>query len=184
MNGIIFSMCKFSTLLHETPGFSIAQCRWRRLVGLSFACISKPACEIDNIMFWTSMLASLDVLMLSSMVPLCARNMLHRPLVLDQTYRFVEHAGLSVLVFALRTVDETVAQHVIVYTSVPALPIRRGTGKTLHTIHRGWTFCNGKEEKRVVFRLQLQIQFYQQFTQKTGTLIYHFKFERSILINF
>lgn len=38
-------------------------------------------------------------------------------------YRFIEHACLSFLVLAFRTVDEAVAEHVIIDASVAALSV-------------------------------------------------------------
>lgn len=71
---------------------------------------------------------------------------------MTQTYRFVEHARLPVLVLALGAVDEPVAEHVVVYTPIPALSVRRGTRKSLHPVHRGWTFCGRSGKKKTFIR--------------------------------
>lgn len=57
------------------------------------------------------------------------------------TYRFVEHASLAFLIFAIRTVYKTIAQNMIIYASISALSIWCWTSKSLHSIHRWWTFC-------------------------------------------
>jgi hypothetical protein len=57
------------------------------------------------------------------------------------THRFVEHARLSILVGTTRAVDKTIAQYVIVYTSVASLVVGRWAGKSLHAIRGGRTFC-------------------------------------------
>lgn len=55
------------------------------------------------------------------------------------TYGLVEHARLSFLVLTLRTIDESVAQHVVVYAAIAALSIGCGTREPLHAVHRRWT---------------------------------------------
>jgi len=65
------------------------------------------------------------------------------------THSLVEHAGLAVLVFAVGTVDEAVAKHVVVDATVAAHPVRRGTREPLHAVLGGRTLCG--QGGRVVF---------------------------------
>ena len=64
-----------------------------------------------------------------------------------ETYSFVKHAGLPVLVFACRAVYETVAQGVIVDAMVSAHSVRRGTREPLHPVFRDWTLCKTDNRK-------------------------------------
>lgn len=61
-------------------------------------------------------------------------------------YRFVEHAGLSVLVLSLRAVYEAVAQHMVVYTPKPTLAVWCWTGEPLHAVHCRRTLCKNNPE--------------------------------------
>lgn len=56
------------------------------------------------------------------------------------THGFVEHTRLSVLVFSRWAVNETVAEDVIVYATVPAHSVGRRACEPLHTVVREWTF--------------------------------------------
>lgn len=67
--------------------------------------------------------------------------------VVRRTHRLVEHAGSSVLVLAIGTVDEAIAQHMIVYAAVSALPVGNRTGESLHAIHGGRTLCKRNANK-------------------------------------
>lgn len=57
------------------------------------------------------------------------------------THSLVEHAGLAVLVFAVGTVDESVAEHVVVDASVASHAVGRGTREALHAVLSGRTLC-------------------------------------------
>lgn len=70
-----------------------------------------------------------------------------------KTYSFVKHAGLPVLVFACRAVDETVAQGVIVDAMVSTHSVRRGTREPFHPVLRDRTLC--KTDNRKELRLFL-----------------------------
>lgn len=72
------------------------------------------------------------------------------------TYRLVEHAGSSVLVLAVRTIDEAVAQHMIVYAAVSALPVGYRAGEPLHAIHGGGTLCNKQKQVAQIRHMQRQ----------------------------
>lgn len=69
----------------------------------------------------------------------------------DCQYRFIEHAGLSVLVFPIGTVNETVTQDVVVDAAVAALPVRRRARKSLHAIRGRRAFC--KKNIRITIRV-------------------------------
>lgn len=60
------------------------------------------------------------------------------------TYGFVEHARLPVLVLSARTVDEAVAQHVVVDAPVPAHSVGGRAREPLHAVVRQRTLCNDK----------------------------------------
>lgn len=51
--------------------------------------------------------------------------------------------------FTFRTVDESVAQHVIVYAPVSALSVGCGTREALHAVHRWRTFWQKKFCKKI-----------------------------------
>lgn len=63
------------------------------------------------------------------------------------TYRLVEHAGSSIFILTLRTIDEAVAQHMVVYAAISSLQIRCGACEALHAVHCGGTFCNVERKK-------------------------------------
>jgi hypothetical protein len=66
--------------------------------------------------------------------------------ILLYTNRFVEHATSPILVFPVGAVYETVAEDVVVYTSIPSHRVRGWAREPLHTIFRVRAFCNTGQE--------------------------------------
>lgn len=69
-------------------------------------------------------------------------------LITQQTYRFIEHARLPVLVLSLGTIDETVAEDVVVYAPETVLSIRRRAREPLHSVNRWRTFWGQIQRER------------------------------------
>lgn len=56
------------------------------------------------------------------------------------SYRFVEHASLTVFVFSARTIDEAVAEDVVVDAAVASDNIRSRAGEPFHAVFGRWAF--------------------------------------------
>lgn len=68
-------------------------------------------------------------------------------LITQPTYRFIEHARLPVLVLSLGTIDETVAEDVVVYAPETVLTIRRRAREPLHSVNRWRTFWGQRQRE-------------------------------------
>lgn len=82
------------------------------------------------------------------LIPVPPREPKHK-----NTYRFVEHALLSVFVLTIRTIYEAVTQHVVINAAVASHPVWWGAREPLHLIFRSGTVWGGREEGRAVLVL-------------------------------
>lgn len=72
----------------------------------------------------------------------------------SSTHCFVEHARLPVFICSFRTINETIAQNMVIYATIAALSIWGRTSKSFHAIRCGWTFCNTQRKKRWTSKLR------------------------------
>lgn len=63
-----------------------------------------------------------------------------KPIGPPNTYGFVKHAGLPILVLSCGTVYKAVAQDVIVDAMIPAHPVRSRASESFHPVLGDWTF--------------------------------------------
>ncbi len=65
-------------------------------------------------------------------------------------YRFVEHAGLSVLVLSIGTVHESVAENMVIHTPVSTHGVGGWTCKSLHPVICQRALWETKESDKLV----------------------------------